>query len=64
MVENALTIPREALRREATGLGIYTLDGDVIHWRTVQTGASSITRVAITQGVKEGDAVALPTEQS
>jgi HlyD family secretion protein len=64
VVENALTIPREALRREASGLGIYTLDGDVIQWRTVQTGASSITRVAITQGVKEGDAVALPTEQS
>src|SRR5205085_2936541 len=64
VVENALTIPRESLRREAAGLGVYALDGDVIHWRAVQTGVSSITRVAIMQGLKDGDAVALPTESS
>ena len=63
VVENALTIAREALRREAAGLGVYLLDGGVIHWRAVQTGVSSVTRVAITQGVKDGDAVALPTEE-
>ena len=64
VVENALAIPREALRRESGGLGVYVLDGAVIHWRRVQTGVSSITRVAITQGVTDGDAVALPTEEA
>jgi RND family efflux transporter MFP subunit len=63
VVENALTIPRETLRREASGLGVYVLDGDAIRWRAVQTGASSITRVAIAQGLREGDAIALPTEE-
>ena len=54
VVEGAITIPRETLRREASGLGVYVLDGDVIRWRAVQTGTSSITRVAITArtGVK------------
>jgi HlyD family secretion protein len=64
VVENSLTIPREALRREASGLGVYVLDDDAIHWHAVQTGVSSITRVAVTQGVKDGDSVALPTEES
>jgi HlyD family secretion protein len=61
VVEGAITIPRETLRREAKGLGVYVLEGDVIHWRTVQTGTSSITRVAITQGLGPADSVALPT---
>ena len=64
VAESAITIPREALRREATGLGVYVLDGDVIRWRPVQTGASSVTRVAITQGLRDGDLVALPTGET
>ena len=63
VVQNALTIPREALRREARGLGVYLLQGDTIHWRTVEPSASSITRVAIGNSLAEGDAVALPTEE-
>ena len=64
VVENALTIPREALRREASGLGVYALEGERIRWRPVETGASSITRVAITKGLRDADAAALPTEES
>ena len=63
VVEGALTIPREALRREMGAIGVYVLEGDAIHWRKVETGSSSVTRVAITQGLKEGEGVALPTEQ-
>ncbi len=62
VVENAFTIPRESLRRESGGLGVYVLDGAAIRWRPVQTGTSSITRVAVTGGLHEGDAIALPTE--
>jgi HlyD family secretion protein len=64
VVQNALTIPREAMRREARGLGVYLLQGDTIHWRTVEPSASSITRVAIGNSLAEGDAVALPTEET
>ena len=64
VVEGAITIPREALRREASGLGVYVLDGDVIHWRAVETGASSITRVAIAKGIGPSDLVALPTGET
>jgi HlyD family secretion protein len=64
VIEGALTIPREALRREGSGLGVYVLDGDVIRWRSVQTGTSSITRVAIAQGVRDGDVVVLPTGET
>ena len=64
VVEGALTIPREALRRESGGLGVYVLDGEAIHWRRIQTGTSSITRISITEGLREGDAVALPTEET
>ena len=63
VVEQAVTIPRETLRREASGLGVYLLDGDVIHWRPVRTGASSITRIAVAQGLRDGDAIALPSEE-
>jgi len=59
---SALTIPKEALRRDATGTGVFILTGDDIHWHHVKTGVSSINRVQITQGVAEQDSVALPTD--
>ena len=60
--EGALTIPKEALRRESTGTGVFILQGDKVSWRTVKTGISSVTRMQITDGISEGDAVALPSE--
>ncbi len=62
VVENAITIPREALRREARGTGVYRLRDNVLEWREVTTGVASATRVEVTSGLAEGDAVALPTE--
>ena len=62
LVQDALTIPKEALRRDGNETGVYLLQGETIGWRKVQTGASNITRVQIVEGLKEGDAVALPTE--
>jgi HlyD family secretion protein len=59
---NALTIPKEALRRNPRGLGVFLLSGDTIHWRPVKTGSSSINRIQIPEGVAEADAVALPTD--
>jgi HlyD family secretion protein len=59
---NALTIPKEALRRNPSGIGIFALMGGAIHWRPVKTGSSSVNRIQIPEGVAEGDAVALPTD--
>ncbi len=61
---NALTIPKEALRREGGEVGVFVLrDGDTLAWQTVETGASSVTRVQVLKGLKDGDAVALPTDR-
>ena len=62
VVENALTIPKEALRHDPNGVGVFLLTGDTLHWRTMKTGSSSISRVQIAEGLAEGDAVALPTD--
>ena len=62
VVQNALTIPKEALRRRGSENGVYALSGNVIHWRKVKLGISSITRAQVTGGLGEADAVALPTE--
>ena len=62
VVEGALTIPKEAMRRDANGSGVFVLADDTVHWRAVKTGTSSISRVQIAGGLAEGDAVALPTD--
>ena len=64
VVENALTIPKEALRRDSAGAGVFVLTGDMIRWRAIKTGTSSISRVQVADGLAEGDAVALPTDYS
>jgi HlyD family secretion protein len=62
VVENALLIPREALRHDASGDYVLRLNGDVVERRNVTTGAFSVTLVQIVSGLADGDAVALPAE--
>jgi HlyD family secretion protein len=62
VVDNALIIPKESLRRDPQGSFVYRLDGDTIERRAVKTGNSSITEVQITEGLSQDDAVALPTD--
>lgn len=61
-VPNALTIPKECLRRDAHDVGVFILRGSRLTWRPVSTGVSNVTRVQVLQGLSEGDDVALPTE--
>lgn len=62
-VDNALTIPKEAVRRELGQAGVYVLDsGDRLEWRKIALGINSTTRTQV-DGLKEGDAVALITEK-
>jgi len=60
----ALTIPKEAVRREAGSTYLYVLDGGSVRRRKVGTGASSVTRTQITSGLNEEDAVALATDKA
>jgi len=60
--DNALTIPKECLRRNGSGVGVFALNGDRLQWRAVETGVSSVTRVQILSGLAAAGEVALPTE--
>lgn len=62
MVENALAIPKGALRRGEQGSGVLVLSGDRVDFRPVELGITSITHAEVRSGLKEGDAVALPAD--
>jgi HlyD family secretion protein len=62
VVENALTIPKETLRHDASGDYVFLLKGDAMEQRRVKTGNSSVTRIQITEGLADGDAVAMPSD--
>jgi HlyD family secretion protein len=63
VASNALTIPKEAVRREGAESGVLLLTGDRVTWRKIVTGVNSITRTQVVSGLSEGDSVALPIEQ-
>jgi HlyD family secretion protein len=62
VIAGALTVPKEAVRRDPRGAGVYVLSGESVAWRAVELGASSVTKVQVVAGLKEGDAVALPAD--
>jgi HlyD family secretion protein len=62
VVDNALVIPREALRHDAGGDYVFTLKDGILERRPVRTGASSVSLVEVAAGLAEGDPVALPTD--
>lgn len=59
---NALVIPKETLHHDAGGDYVFALKGDAIERRPVTTGNSTVTLVQVTEGLAEGDLVALPGE--
>jgi RND family efflux transporter MFP subunit len=61
-VENALTIPKEAVHREPGRIGALVLNGNKLEWRTLNLGISNTTRTQV-EGLKEGEVVALPFEK-
>jgi HlyD family secretion protein len=62
VAENALVVPKEALRHDAQGDYVLALKGDTLVRRAVKKGVASITQVQITEGLAEGEAVALPSD--
>lgn len=63
VAENALAVPRVALRRQAGETGVFVLDNGKLAWRKVEPGISSMTITEIRKGLTLGDQVALPSEQ-
>jgi HlyD family secretion protein len=62
VVENALTIPKTAVRRER-GTGVYALQKDnIVKWVNITVGASDALRVEVTSGLSDGDAVMQPSD--
>ena len=62
-VENAVTVPKEAIHNEHGQTGVYLLKGDGIEWKRITPGVSNTTRIQVTEGVSSGDAVALFSEK-
>jgi HlyD family secretion protein len=63
VVENALAIPKEAIRRQGAETGVLLLDGDRVVWRKISLGISSTTKSQVLSGMKDGDAAAMPSEK-
>jgi len=61
-VANALTVPKEAVRRLAGQPGVYVLTDDHVAWKKVTLGIANITRVQV-DGVNEGDAIAVASDK-
>jgi HlyD family secretion protein len=60
--ENALTIPREAVRDEAGKRYVFEIVEGELKRREVETSVSNLTRIEITRGLKEQAQVALGSE--
>jgi HlyD family secretion protein len=58
-VAGAITIPKEALRKEGDHYGVYVLQGKKLEWRVVEAGVSSVTRLEVRSGLREGETVAV-----
>jgi HlyD family secretion protein len=63
VVENALAIPKEAIRRQGSDTGVFLLQGDRVVWRKLTLGISSYTKSQVLSGMSDGDAAAMPSEK-
>jgi HlyD family secretion protein len=62
VAENALVIPREAMRHDTGGDYVLVVKDGVVERRPVRTGATSATLAQIAAGLTEGEAVVLPSD--
>lgn len=58
-VQNALSIPKQAMRRRLGVDGVWKLAGDRLVWQEISPGVSNLTAVQVNQGLQEGDSVVL-----
>jgi len=62
--ENALTVPREALRQDDSVPYVYEIVNNVLQRKNVQTSISNLTQAEITGGIAEHAVVALGSTNS
>ncbi|MBL8174423.1 MAG: efflux RND transporter periplasmic adaptor subunit [Bryobacterales bacterium] len=62
VVDNALTIPKEVLRRENNQQGVFLLEAGKVQWRKLVLGAASVTRLEVKEGLRDGEILILPTD--
>jgi HlyD family secretion protein len=60
VVPDALVIPKETLHHDAAGDYVLLRQGDSVQRRAVKTGNSTVTLLQVTEGLSEGDQVAMP----
>lgn len=63
VVQDAVTIPKEAVFRENGQTGVYVLNNDKLEWHTVTLGVNNTTRTEV-MGLNEGARIALPSERT
>jgi HlyD family secretion protein len=62
VVRDTLTIPKTAVRRE-NGTGVFLLQSEnKLKWQPIRTGVGDALRVQVEEGVREGEAVAQPSD--
>ncbi|HXG33676.1 MAG TPA: efflux RND transporter periplasmic adaptor subunit [Bryobacteraceae bacterium] len=61
VAENALSVPKEALRTSGGQTGVFVLNDGKVAWQPVKLGVASVTRAQVLSGLREGQAVALPS---
>ncbi len=64
VVDQALTIPNAALRRDGGKTGVFGLEDGRIRWREVKLGVASVVRSQVLSGLQAGDSVSLPTDRA
>jgi HlyD family secretion protein len=63
LIENALSVPKEALHIAAGQATVFVLEsGGILGARAVQHGSDSVTRSQISSGLKDDEWVALPSD--
>ena len=61
-LDDAVALPKVALRRENGESGVYLLEKDKIVWRPIKTGIASSSDTQVISGLTAGDWVALPPQ--
>ena len=62
VVNDALTLPKEAIQHQNGETGVFVLNGQSVEWKQVTLGVANSTRTQV-EGLRENDAVALPSDK-
>jgi multidrug efflux pump subunit AcrA (membrane-fusion protein) len=62
VVNDAVSIPKQALQTTSQGTGVWKLKGDTVSWQPVTAGVSNVTSVQVKSGLQTGDRVVLPSD--